>query len=477
MVLLVALACVPWALVRTDGVEGGGRSQLAWRWTPSMEELLLRKLSPGGSMIAAPKKEAAAAAPAPVEAAPVEAAPVEAAPALAAVVAPMPEWPGFRGAQRDSVVRGVRIETDWERSAPEEVWRRAVGPGWSSFAVGGGLIYTQEQRGEDEVVACYRLQDGEPVWAHKERVRFWESNAGAGPRGTPWLGGGKVYALGATGVLTALDARTGGLIWKREVAKEHGVKTPEWGFAGSPLVMGGRVLVAVSGTLASYGAADGARQWSVKTGGGSYGSPQRMVLGGVEQVVMQSGTGATGVSAADGRVLWKHAWEGAAMLQPALTEEGDLLMMTGGMSGGEGVKRIGVSGGNTEERWTSRGLKPYFNDLVVHNGHAYGFDGAILSCISLQDGARKWKGGRYGYGQMLLLPEQDALLVLSEEGELALVSATPDGYREMGRRKAIEGKTWNHPALAGGLLLVRNGVEMAAFRLGAASLASSTGGR
>jgi hypothetical protein len=123
------------------------------------------------------------------------------------------------------------------------------------------------------------------------------------------------------------------------------------------------------------------------------------------------------------------------------------------------------AGWSADERWTSTGLKPYFNDFVVHDGHAFGFDGSILSCIDLTDGKRKWKGGRYGQGQMILLPDQHLLLVLSEEGELALVSATADEFREIARFKAIDGKTWNHPVLVGDTLLVRNGEEMAAFRL------------
>jgi hypothetical protein len=138
--------------------------------------------------------------------------------------------------------------------------------------------------------------------------------------------------------------------------------------------------------------------------------------------------------------------------------------------GGTGIRRLaiahGPAGWTASERWISKRLKPYFSDFVVHEGHAFGFDGSILSCIDLEDGTRKWKGGRYGHGQLVLLAEQDLLLVLSEEGELALVGATPDGYREVARVQGVQGKTWNHPVLAGDTLLVRNGEEMAAFRLG-----------
>jgi len=177
--------------------------------------------------------------------------------------------------------------------------------------------------------------------------------------------------------------------------------------------------------------------------------------------------GATSVAPADGTLLWEHAWEGAAMLQPARVSEDDVLVTAGDMMGGMGTKRLAVAHGpagwTASERWTSRGLKPYFNDLVVHDGHAYGFDGNILACIDLADGQRKWKGGRYGNGQLVLLEDQHLLLVLSEEGELALVEATPDQFTEIARVPAIQGKTWNHPALVGDVLLVALGVPLPAL--------------
>jgi len=296
-----------------------------------------------------------------------------------------------------------------------------VGPAWSSFAVGDGLIYTQEQRGDFEVVSCYKAATGKPVWIHRDTARFWESNGGAGPRATPSLKDGRVYTLGATGIVNALDADTGAVIWTHNAASDTKTKVPGWGFAGSPLVLDDTVIVAASGRLIAYDLTTGEQRWSgPKDAGGTYGSPQLFTIGGVPQVVLQAGNGPISVSPSDGKVLWRHAWSGAPMLQPAMSPDGALFVTTGDMSGGAGTRKLAIAKGpdgwKADEVWTSNGLKPYFNDIAIHNGHAYGFDGGILSCIDLQDGKRKWKGGRYGHGQLILLSGQDLLLILSEEG-------------------------------------------------------------
>lgn len=449
LVATILLACGVFTLVRSAGVTGEGDSQFAWRWTPTLEERLLARA--GDTSTTGP----------PAPTAPVPAA----APALDTGAG----WPGFRGPRRDGVVHGVRIDTEWTASPPVELWRRAIGPGWSSFAVRGGLVYTQEQRGDDELVAAYDVSTGEPVWQHRDTARFWESNGGPGPRGTPTLAGDRVYAFGATGILNALDAGDGGVVWSRNVASDLGAEVPYWGFASSPLVVDDLlVIVAAAGRLAAYDLATGDPRWTGPDGGQGYSSPHLLTIDGVAQVVLLSGAGATSVAPADGTPLWQHAW-GAGIVQPALAADGDLLINEGDATGGLAIRRLaithGTDGWGVEERWTSRGLKPYFNDFVVHEGHAYGFDGSILSCIDLGNGERAWKGGRYGHGQLLLLADQDVLLVVSEDGELALVSATPDGYTELARVPALDGKTWNHPALIGELLLVRNGQEMVAFRL------------
>jgi outer membrane protein assembly factor BamB len=195
-----------------------------------------------------------------------------------------------------------------------------------------------------------------------------------------------------------------------------------------------------------------------------------VTIGGIKQVLLLNSAGAVSADPKTGTLLWKYDWESDGIVQPALTADGDLLLGSGsGMAGGVGLRRVAVAHGpagwTTEERWTSQGLKPYYNDFVVHAGHAYGFDNGFLASIDLADGKRTWKGGRYGHGQLILLPEQQLLLVLSEQGGLALVSATPDEFKELAKVPAIEGKTWNHPVLAGDVLLARNGEEMVAFRL------------
>ena len=243
-------------------------------------------------------------------------------------------------------------------------------------------------------------------------------------------------------------------------------KIPDWGFSSSPLVASDLLVVAVAGQLVAYDRATGAPRWKGPKGGVSYSSPVLATIGGVPQVLLMSGAGLLSVAPGDGRTLWEHKWKGFPIVQPAVEADGTVLVAAASDSG---TRRLAVApksvGWSVEERWTSPALKPYFNDFVVHQEHAYGFDGRILACIDLADGRRVWKGGRYGNGQLVLLPEQDLLLVLSDEGELALVKAVPDAFTELARVKALEGKTWNHPALAGDVLLVRNGAEMVAYRL------------
>jgi outer membrane protein assembly factor BamB len=441
LLVVVLLSWGFFLLVRHEGVDGNFTATFRWRWSPT-DEWFSRTPQP----------------------------------LLEAVVLQPGDWPGFRGKDRDGRLTGVRIATDWSERPPRQLWRQRVGKGWSSFAVVGTRLYTQEQRGPREVVVCYDADSGTERWVHEDDARFNETLAGPGPRATPTFHEGKVYSQGATGKLNCLDAATGQLLWARDITADSGASVPQWGFAASPLVVQDVVTVFAGGpdgkSVLGYHAASGKPAWSAGEGQFSYCSPHPARVDGTEQVLIVTDRGLTAFHPARGDVLWRHDWplDGgmARVVQPTVLGDADFALGTGF---GIGTRRVHVRRDGdawaTEEAWTTRDIKPYYNDLVAHRGHLYGFDHNILTCVSLADGTGKWRARGYGNGQVLLLADQDLLLVQAESGAVALVDASPDGHKERARFQAIEGKTWNHPVIAHGKLFVRNGQEVACYELAA----------
>ncbi|HEX8912854.1 MAG TPA: PQQ-binding-like beta-propeller repeat protein [Humisphaera sp.] len=447
--LALAAAAVVWAifpLLRADGVDGQQRWGLHWRWTPTPEQQYLAERAAAGKATKAGD-----------------------------VVASPTDWPGFRGASRDGIARGVTpASTTWSAAVPTKLWRHKIGPGWSSMAVAAGRVYTQEQRGSAEAVVCLDADTGLEIWSHEDAARFEEALAGAGPRGTPTVDGGKVYAQGATGLLNCLDAATGKKLWSRNVATEAGAAVPLWGFSASPLVTDGLVVTYAGGPkgLLAYKAETGEPAWTAEVGIFSYTSPQLATLNGERQVLFLDDRGVAGFDIATGKQKWLHAAptpNSTRSCQP-IAVDGKTVLFSSEVD--IGIATFEVSTGTTwsaTPKWQTKAMKPAYNDLVVFEGHAYGFDGGNLACVDLATGKKVWRGVGYGHGQLVLLADPKLLVVITEQGEAALVRATPEKHEELGRFEAVAGKTWNHPAVAGGRLYVRNGEEIGCYQIAAAA--------
>lgn len=434
--------------VTTDGVWGDFSLGLRWRWAPTAEGKLL-----------ATRHRAAARAVAGAATADVEAFRT-------------PQWPGFRGPNRDGTQHGAVFSDDWPTHPPEELWRISVGPAWSSFAVAGEYLVTQEQRGKDEAIVCYDARTGATVWEQSVPARFFESLGGLGPRATPSIADGAVYSMGAEGWLLKLDAANGKVQWKVDVRRQADRDPPMWGFAASPCVHDGLVIVYAGGTndrgVLAFNTADGSLAWSAACGQHSYGSVQVLQLAGRPMLGLLSEQGAHFWEPRSGEETFRHAWlhQGYRALQPKIVDRDKLLIPTG-MGTGTRLVQIGERDGSLTgtEVWTSKALKPDFNDCIVHEGFAYGFDNTMFTCIDLKDGSRRWKGGRYEKGQALLLADSDLIVVVSERGELVLLRANPDRHDELAKVSALSGKTWNHPVVVGNRLYIRNAEEAACYRL------------
>ena len=445
------------ALLRNEGMTGEYQMGLHWRWSQTPEALMLagiRSEKPATGVNNASSK-------------PADKTGQKYATALA-----NPEWPGFRGADRTAHALGPRISTNWAAHPPEQLWKIRVGPAWSSFAVAGQLLFTQEQRGPMETVVCYDAETGREIWKREFEGRFDDPLGGPGPRATPTLADGALYITGATGPFMRLNPLTGEIVWKQDLATIAARKLPMWGFAASPLVTGGLAVVYAGGPgdkgLLAFDAASGALRWSAASASDSYSSPQLNTLLGEPFILAFSNDGLLLVDPATGRERLKHDWkfQQYRALQPCVVADGPILLPTP-MTAGTRCIRITKAHDQlvAEELWTSRNLKADFTDLISYQGFAYGNDAGIWTCIDLKTGERKWKGGRYGKGQALLLEKSALLLIAAEDGQVALVAADPNRYTEVASFRALDGKTWNHPVLVGDRLYVRNAQEAAAYKL------------
>jgi outer membrane protein assembly factor BamB len=381
-------------------------------------------------------------------------------------------WTNFRGPNRDGRYDEMQVLTSWPSQGLPLVWKEPVGVGYASVTIADGRVYTIEQRRRQEVVAAYDVNTGRELWTQTWNAEYTDET-GDGPRTTPTWDDGWLYALGATGELRCLNANTGAVRWGKNILSDNQAENLPWAMAASPLIVDDKVIVLPGGTsgksVVAYNKVTGAPVWRVQNDRQAYVSPMLVTLAGRRQILVVSASRIFGLAPEDGALLWSQSWDtdnGINVSQPIIIDN-KRLFISSGYGKGAALMEVSGSGNSLQARtvWTNINMKNKFNSSVLHEGHVYGLDEGILTCIEVNTGNRKWKGGRYGYGQILLASGH--LIVMSDSGDLALVKASPTEYSEVARFTALDGKTWNYPAIAGGKLFVRNAKEMAVYRVAA----------
>jgi outer membrane protein assembly factor BamB len=382
-----------------------------------------------------------------------------------------PYWTGFRGPARDGRYQERPILTSWPAEGLTPIWRQPIGGGYASFAIARGRAFTIEQRRAQEVVAAYDVDTGRELWTDAWDGEFREWMGGDGPRATPTWFDGRVYALGALGELRSLDEADGRVLWRQNILDDNAAHNLPWGMAASPLVFDDLVVVVPGGpaqrAVVAYDRLTGGRRWAALSDKAAYSSPVLVTLAGRRQILVVLATRIVGLVPESGELLWTYPWptmQDINASQPVVIGDSGVLLSSG-YGHGAALIEVTQQNGNFGARlvWESTRLKNRFSSSVVHDGFIYGLDETILTCLDARTGEVKWKAGRYGHGQFVLASGH--LVMLSEDGDLVLVRATPERHDEVARMHVLDGKTWNHPALDGGRLLVRNLAEMAAFDL------------
>ncbi len=451
--LLVACG-LPIALFKVDHVRGELVPSFTFRWAPSADQLLEVPKTP------------------------------VAGPGVDLTTTTEDDFPQFLGPHRNLRAREIALDRDWQRNPPRCLWRQPIGAGWSSFAAVNGFAVTMEQRGDLEMVTCYEVQSGKPVWSQSTKTRHVTIAGGIGPRATPTIHEGKVYTLGAEGAVHCLDGATGEVIWQDDLLKRYGVAPGEdekgvgWGRSASPLVVDDLLIVPAGGpaggpcvSLAAFNKETGELAWEAGDRQVSYASPVLTTLGERRQILSVNENNVSAHDPTSGEILWSHDWPGDSAADANVSQPvplgADRVLLSKGYGGGALLLRVQPTEGGgfrAEEIWrTSRSLKTKFTNVVVYEEYVYGLSDGILECVDLKDGTRQWKRGRFGHGQ--LLGVGPLLLVQAESGDVAMVEATPTEFRELTRFAALDGKTWNNLCLYGRLLLVRNSKEAACFDL------------
>lgn len=381
------------------------------------------------------------------------------------------DWPHFRGPDWNGISTESSLLDAWPAAGPTKRWEIQLGAGYSGISVVGDTLVTMFDSGKDEVLAAFDVATGKERW----RVRTDESypsDQGNGPRSTPSIADGRVFALGARGRLVAVELASGKTLWKSDLVREHGGRVPQWGVSTEPMVIGGKLIVNAGGdksrSVIAFDPATGAISWSAGNEPAGYSTPIPINVGGSRQVVIFDARSIAGLSLADGKRLWSHPWTtdwDVHAAAPIFVPPNRVFFSSGYRTGSALLELQGSDreGWSAKEIWASRGLKNQFSSSVIVGDTIYGFDNRTLKAVELATGKDRWKVSGLGHGS--LLAADGKLIVLSEQGQLSLAALDPKQWMERSSVQVFSGRTWTVPTLATGTLYVRDANRMIAYEV------------
>lgn len=387
------------------------------------------------------------------------------------------QWPQWRGPTRDGVVPAAAVPAAWP-AKPALAWKQSVGEGYSSPVVADGRVYVHSRRDPEEIVSAFDLTTGRPLWSAKYRSSFTKNkyaNAMAkGPFSTPLVAGGRVITLGATAVLSSLDAATGQLLWRRDWSKEIDNSRLFTGTAMSPIIDGGLLLVQVGdddgGAVRALDPVTGAEKWSLAGHGPGYASPIIATIGGRRQLVAMTDRAVLGIDVASGNELWQipfpDEWN-ENIVTPVVA--GDVLVVSGPRKGTFGY-RFAAEGTALQPLlvWHNTDLPMHMSSPVVDGPFVYGFGSkrkGQLFCLDARTGAARWATEGRTATNAAIQSAGPNLVILTTDGELLVVARTPDKYVELHRYAVADSQTWAHPVVTGSHLVIRDADSVAAWTL------------
>jgi outer membrane protein assembly factor BamB len=378
-----------------------------------------------------------------------------AAAGLMAANSPAADWPQWRGPNRTGV-SPEKVSAAWPAEGPKVLWRASVGTGFSSISVSQGRVYTMGNTNNQDTIWCFEAGTGARIWQHTYPAQLGPQWYEGGPGATPTVEGSRVFTISKWGDVFCLDAATGTILWQRDLRRD-GVKPNRWGFAGSPLVWGDRVILNAGTAGIALDRDTGRIVWSNGTNAAGYASPTRFAAGGRDAVLIFAAKHLVALDPRSGRELWRQLWEtdwDTNNTDPLVRGEGIFLS-----SFSRGCGLLSVVNGQPEVTYTNRVLRNHLSPGILAGEYLYAFNGEAkqdtdFRCLHLPTGELKWARKDPAFGSLILAA--DKLIVLSEKGELLLAEPSPAEFKPLARARVLSGVCWTPPALAHGRLYVRN---------------------